>query len=105
MNKWERKLRREGLGMARGRDARLTYGLEPRLDPTYGLVSPLYALSLSGDYITDEERRLRARNALKCLIKKHGHATISRGLSLASVSKSDEPVLAVLKGLLSQLPA
>ena len=104
MNKWERKLRREGLGPKVGRRTLHMTRYDERINPTHGLVSPVYALSPSGDYFTDEERRLRARNALKALIRKHGYDAVERGLSHATVSKPDEPVLTGLRLQLQSLP-
>ena len=104
MNRWERKLRREGLSPSRGRDTRLDYGLEPRLDTTHGLVSSLYALSPSGAYWSDDERRLRARKALKCLILKHGRSEVEHILTHCAVAKSDEPVRQGLVQLLRLIP-
>lgn len=104
MNRWERKLRREGLSPSRGRDTRLDYGLEPRLDTTHGLVSSLYALSPSGAYWSDDERRLRAKNALKCLILKHGRPEVEHTLTRCGVPRNDEPVRQGLLALLRQIP-
>src|SRR5258706_10680033 len=103
MNKWEWRLKREGLAPSKGRDPRTT-PFNEHINPTHGLVSPVYALSPSGDYLQDDERQRRARVALKCLIKKHGHAEVEHTLTRSGVAKSDEPVRAGLLLLLRQLP-
>ena len=104
MNEWERKLQAEGLGPNQGRDRRLGYGLDSELDTTYGLVSSIYTLAPSGDYLPEEERLLRTRNALKRLIQKHGHATVTRTLKAAVVAKKARPVRAYLLLCLANLP-
>lgn len=103
MNKWERRLRREGLGMSRGRDRRLGYSSQAYADFSHGLVSPVYALSPGGEYFTDEERSLRAKQALKYLIRKHGHRGVRDGLRAARVSKEQESVRERLLEMLQRL--
>ncbi len=104
MNKWERRLRREGLGMARGRDRRLEYMPEPDLAYSQGLVSPLYDMAPGGDYFTTEERNVRARAALKLLVGKHGHAEVETRLREATVPQDAEPVRLRLLSTLATLP-
>lgn len=105
MNRWERRLRREGLGMARGRDRRLQYMPEPELAYSQGLVSPLYDLAPSGSNISEEERNRRARTALKVVVGKHGHAEVETRLRGAAVSQDDEPARVRLLSILATLPA
>ena len=104
MNKWERRLKREGLAPSKGRDPRTTPYNE-HINPTHGLVSPVYALSPSGDYCQEEERLRRAKVALKGLIRKHGHAEVEHTLRRARIPKAEEPIRAGLLELLTQILA
>ena len=91
--------------MARGRDRRLAYMPEPELAYSQGLVSPLWAMSPSGDYFTEEERKVRARAALKRLVLVHGHQTVETRLRRATVPPDAEPVRLRLLSTLATLPA
>jgi hypothetical protein len=71
---------------------------------SHGLVSSIYAMAPSGEYITDDERALRTKNSLKALISKHGRPHVDAGLRAAAVPKSDETVLDALRHGLSLLP-
>ena len=104
MTKWERRLRKEGLGMSRGRDRRLEYMPEPELAYSQGLVSPLWAMAPSGDNFSEEERNLRARVALKRLVLVHGHADVESRLRGATVPPDAEPVRLRLLSTLATLP-
>ena len=125
--KWEAILKRQGLGMDRGRmGGRLQYmgssadlaaiadeiSYIPEedehghrvLNSSHGLVSSVYQMAPSGDYISDDERTLRTRNALKGLIYRRGRPHVEAGLRHADVSKSEQPVLDSLRLHLQSLP-
>jgi len=91
--------------MARGRDRRLQYMPEPELAYSQGLVSPLYDQAPSGDYFTDEERKVRARAALKLVVSRHGKDEVETRLRNATVSEHEEPVRVRLLSILATLPA
>lgn len=104
MTKWERRLRREGLGVSRGRDRRLEYMSEPELAYSQGLVSPLYDMAPSGSNISEEERNLRARQALRVLVSKHGRDEVETRIRHARVAEAEEPVRLRLLSTLATIP-
>jgi len=108
---WERRLAREGLGMNAGRDRRLSY-VPPRsvedleehwVHRSHGLVSSVYDMAASGEYIPPEEARRRNRVALKARTAEHGFYETRLRIKGAEIPDSLEQARTNLLALMEEL--